>query len=41
VDDLTGFLDENKKAGEDVRVDVLRAGKSLTVVARLAELPED
>ena len=41
VDDLTGYLDENKKAGEDVRVDVLRDGTPLTVVARLGELPED
>jgi S1-C subfamily serine protease len=41
VDDLTGFLDENKKAGEDVRVDVLRDGKPMSVVARLAELPEE
>jgi S1-C subfamily serine protease len=41
VDDLTAFLDERKKAGEDVRVDVLRDGKALTVVARLGELPED
>jgi len=41
VDDLTAFLDEKKKAGEDVRVDVLRDGKPLLVVARLAELPED
>jgi len=41
VEDLTGFLDENKKAGEDVRVDVLREGKSVSVVVRLAELPED
>ncbi len=41
VDDLTGFLDENKKAGEDVRVDVLRDGKPVSVVVRLAELPED
>jgi len=41
VDDLTGYLDENKKTGEDVRVDVLRDGTPLTVVARLGELPED
>jgi len=41
LDDLTGFLDENKKAGEDVRVDVLRDGKPLTVLVRLGELPED
>ncbi len=41
VDDLTGFLDENKKTGEDVRVDILRDGKPVSVTARLAELPED
>ncbi len=41
VDDLTGFLDEKKKAGEDVRVDILRDGKPVSVSARLAELPED
>jgi S1-C subfamily serine protease len=41
VDDLTGFLDEKKKAGEDVRVDVLRDGKPVSVIIRLAELPED
>ena len=40
VDDLTAFLDERKKAGEDVRVEVLRDGNSLTVVVRLGELPE-
>ena len=41
VDDLTGFLDEQKKAGEDIRVDVLRDGKPLTVIVRLGELPEE
>jgi len=41
VDDLTGFLDENKKAGEDIRVDILRDGKPMTLVARLGEMPED
>ncbi len=41
VDDLTGFLDEQKKAGEDIRVDVLRDGKPLSVVVRLGELPEE
>jgi putative serine protease PepD len=40
VDDLTAFLDERKKAGEDVRVEVLRDGNSLTIVVRLGELPE-
>lgn len=41
VDDLTAVLDETKKAGEEVRVDVLRDGKPLTVVTRLGELPEE
>ena len=41
VDDLTGFLDEKKKAGEDVRVDILRDGKPLTIVVRLGDLPEN
>jgi putative serine protease PepD len=41
VDDLTAFLDERKKAGDEVRVNVLRDGKSLALVVRLGELPED
>ena len=41
VDDLTGFLDENKKVGEEVRVEVLRDGKPMSINARLAELPEE
>jgi S1-C subfamily serine protease len=41
VDDLTAFLDEHKKAGEDIRVNVLRDGNTMTVVTRLGELPED
>ncbi|HSC72095.1 MAG TPA: trypsin-like peptidase domain-containing protein [Candidatus Methylomirabilis sp.] len=40
VDDLTAFLDERKKAGDDVRVEVLRDGNSVTVVVKLGELPE-
>jgi S1-C subfamily serine protease len=40
VDDLTAFLDEQKKAGDDVRVDVLRDGKPMSVVVKLGELPE-
>jgi S1-C subfamily serine protease len=41
VDDLTAFLDERKKAGDDVRVEVLRDGKPLSVAVRLGELPEN
>jgi S1-C subfamily serine protease len=40
VDDLTAFLDEQKKPGDDLRVDVLRDGKPETVLVRLGELPE-
>lgn len=40
VDDLTAFLDEQKKAGDDVRVDVLRDDKPTSVVVKLGELPE-
>ncbi len=41
VDDLTAYLDERKKAGEEVRVEALRDGKPVTVVVRLGELPEE
>jgi S1-C subfamily serine protease len=40
VDDLTAFLDDRKKVGDEVRVDVLRDGKPHTVTVRLGELPE-
>jgi S1-C subfamily serine protease len=40
VDDLTAFLDDNKKAGDDLRVEVLRDGKPMTVTVRLGELPD-
>jgi len=40
VDDLTAFLDDHKKAGDDIRVDILRDGKTQTVTVRLGELPE-
>ncbi len=40
VDDLTAFLDEHKKVGDDVRVDVLREGKPQTMTVQLGELPE-
>ncbi len=41
VDDLTAFLDEKKKVGDEVRVEVLRDGTSHSVVVKLGELPED
>jgi S1-C subfamily serine protease len=40
VDDLTAYLDERKRAGDDVRVEVLRDGNPVTVVVKLGELPE-
>ncbi len=41
VDDLTAFLDERKKVGDEVRVDVLRDGKPHVATVRLGELPEN
>ena len=41
VDELTAFLDEKKKVGEDVRVEYLRDGKPMTVTVSLGELPEN
>ncbi len=41
VDDLTAYLDERKKVGDEVRVEVLRDGTPQTVVVRLGELPEE
>jgi len=41
VDELTGFLDENKKPGEEIQVDILRDGKPMTLGARLGEIPEE
>ncbi len=41
VDDLTAFLDERKKVGDEVRVDVIRDGKPHAVTVRLGELPEN
>ncbi|HSD51294.1 MAG TPA: trypsin-like peptidase domain-containing protein [Candidatus Methylomirabilis sp.] len=40
VDDLTAFLDDRKKAGDEVRVDILRDGKPQIMTVRLGELPE-
>jgi S1-C subfamily serine protease len=41
VDDLTAFLDERKKVGDEVLVEVLRDGKPLSMTVRLGELPEN
>jgi putative serine protease PepD len=41
VDDLTAFLDDRKRVGDEVRVDLLRDGKALTLTVRLGELPEN
>jgi putative serine protease PepD len=40
VDDLTAFLDDRKRVGDDVRVAVVREGRPLAVTVRLGELPE-
>ncbi len=41
VDDLTAYLDERRKVGDEVRVEVLRDGAPQIVVVRLGELPEE
>jgi S1-C subfamily serine protease len=41
IDDLTAFLDERKKVGDEVRVDVMRDGKPHVATVRLGELPEN
>lgn len=41
VDDLTAYLDEQKRVGDDIRVDVLRDGRPLSVTAKLGQLPEE
>ena len=41
MDDLTAFLDERKKVGDEVQVHVLRDGKPHSVTVRLGELPEN
>jgi S1-C subfamily serine protease len=40
VDDLTAFLDDHKKAGDDLKVDLLRDGKPVAVTVRLGDIPE-
>jgi putative serine protease PepD len=41
VDELTAFLDDRKRVGDEIRVDYLRDGKPLTVTVTLGELPEN
>jgi len=40
VDDLTTYLDAERRVGDEVKLEVLRDGSSLTVPVRLGELPE-
>jgi S1-C subfamily serine protease len=41
VDELTAFLDDRKRVGDEIRVDYLREGKPLTVTVTLGELPDN
>jgi len=41
IDDLTAFLDAERKVGDQVKVEFLRDGGSLTTSVRLGELPEE
>jgi len=40
VDDLTSYLDLERKVGDIVRLDILRDGQSLSLPIRLGELPD-
>jgi S1-C subfamily serine protease len=41
LDDVTAFLDDRKRVGDDVTIEGLRDGKPLVVTVRLGELPEN
>jgi S1-C subfamily serine protease len=41
LDDMTAFLDDRKRVGDEVTVEGLRDGKPLAVTVRLGELPEN
>ncbi len=40
IDDLTAFLDGERKAGDQVKIELLRDGRPFTVSVRLGELPD-
>ena len=40
VDEMTAFLDGERKVGDEVKMELLRDGRSLTLSIRLGELPE-
>ncbi len=40
VDDLIAYLEDKKKPGEELRVDILRDGKAMSITLRIGELPE-
>lgn len=40
IDDLTAYLDYERKVGDEVRLEVLRDGRSLSIQVRLGELPD-
>lgn len=40
IDDLTAFLDAERKVGDQVKIELLRSGRPFTVSVRLGELPE-
>jgi S1-C subfamily serine protease len=40
TDDLTAFLDGERKVGDQVKIEIIRDGRPLTLSVRLGELPE-
>ncbi len=41
IDEMTAYLDGERKVGDEVKMDLLRDGLSLTLAVRLGELPEE
>jgi S1-C subfamily serine protease len=40
VNDLIAYLEDKKKPGDELRVDILRDGKAMSITLRVGELPE-
>jgi S1-C subfamily serine protease len=41
IDEMTAYLDGERKVGDEVKMDLLRDGRSLSLAVRLGELPEE
>jgi S1-C subfamily serine protease len=41
IDEMTAYLDGERKVGDEVKMDLLRDGRSFSLAVRLGELPEE